>query len=305
MRIVCFLLGVSLLTSCNKKESNRQQQLCDNQNFKKYWSSNNAEISSYSLKQAQFGNLHDGEAIMIFNTEDFRKDKHVKLESDAKDKALKVMKLNFIKRFVTGVHDFSMYTSVFTPVHTQDITSTLKVSNTNQDWSGQTFLQLNFRQNGYQVLGKSYFEEEIEDDYHIDKALLEDELWTRIRLVPCQQLPVGKVILIPSLGSLRLRREKAAPAVADITLEPYKGDSTFRGDSLFDYRIKYIESKRSLRIIFEKHFPHKIVGWEESYRAQNKTLTSRAVLKATIQNPYWQKNMPADTIYRKKLNLKY
>jgi len=293
------------LASCNKKEAERQQQLCDNKNFKEYWYSENAEISSYSLKQAQFGNLNDGEAIMVFNTEDFRKDKHVKLESDAKDKAIKVMKLNFIKRFVTGIHDFSMYTSVFTPVQTQDITSTLKVSNTNQDWSGQTFLQLNFRQNGYQVLGKSYFEEEIEDDYHIDKAILEDELWTRIRLVPCQQLPVGKVILIPSLGSLRLRREKAAPAVADITLEPYKGDSTFRGDSLLDYRVNYVESKRRLRIIFEQRFPHKIVGWEESYYAHNKTLTSRAVLKATIQNPYWQKNMPADTIYRKKLNLKY
>ena len=305
MKYVYLLLGGLFLAACNKKESNKSPQLCDNENFKEYWNSENAEISSYSLQQAQFGNLHDGEAIMVFNTEDFRKDKHVKLESDAKEKAVKVLKLNFIKRFVTGVHDFSMYTSVFTPVQTKDITSTLKVSNTNQDWSGQTFLQLNFRQNGYQVLGKSYFEEEIEDDYHIDKAILEDELWTRIRLVPCQQLPVGKVILIPGLGSLRLRREKAAPTVADVTLEPYKGDSTFRGDSLFDYRVNYIESKRSLRIIFEKHFPHKIVGWEESYRAHNKILTSRAILKATIQNPYWQKNMPADTIYRKKLNLKY
>jgi hypothetical protein len=294
-----------VLTACNKKDTDKQVQFCDNPTFKKYWNSENAEISSYDLQQAQFGNLHDGEAIMVFNTEDFRKDKHVKLESDAKEKAVKVLKLNFIKRFVTGVHDFSMYTSVFTPVHTKDITSTLKVSNTNQDWSGQTFLQLNFRQNGYQVLGKSYFEEEIEDDYHIDKALLEDELWTRIRLVPCTELPVGKVILIPSLGSLRLRREKAAPAIADITLEPYKGDSTFRGDSLQDYHVKYIESKRSLRIIFEKGFPHKIVGWEESYIANNKVLTSRGVLKATIQNPYWEKNMPADTIYRKKLNLKY
>ncbi len=305
MRYVCFLLAVVLMTACDKKDASKKVQFCDNPEFKKYWYSENAEISSYRLQQAQFGNLNDGEAIMVFNTEDFRKDKHVKLESNAKEKAVKVLKLNFIKRFVTGIHDFSMYTSVFTPVQTQDISSTLKVSNTNQDWSGQTFLQLNFRQNGYQVLGKSYFEEEIEDDYHIDKAILEDELWTRIRLMPCNELPMGKVVLIPSLGSLRLRREKAAPAIADITLEPYKGDSTFRGDSLQDYRVKYIESKRSLRIIFEKGFPHKIVGWEESYIANNKVLTSRGILKATIQNPYWQKNMPADTIYRKKLNLKY
>ncbi|WP_337041607.1 hypothetical protein [Emticicia sp. 17c] len=305
MRYMCMLAVAVFFISCNDSKSDSKEQLCDSDIFKKYWNRGNAEISSYSLQQAQFGHLNNGEAIMVFATEDFRKDKHVQLESDARDKAIKVLKLNFIKRFVTGIHDFSMYTSVFTPVQTTVFSSTLKVSNTNQDWSGQTFLQLNFRQNGYQVLGKSYFEEEIEDDYHIDKAMLEDELWNRIRLVSCNELPVGKVILVPGLASLRLRREKAMPSIADITLEPYKGDSTFKGDSLMDYRIKYAESQRSLRIIFEKHFPHKITGWEESYQAQNQVLTSRAVLKATIQNPYWEKNMPADTIYRKKLNLKY
>lgn len=306
MRYLCFLTGViALSVSCSKKESDTQQQPYDNLTFRTYWNPGTAEINSYSLQEAQFGNLNKGEAIMIFNTEDFRKDKHVKLESDDKEKAIKVLKLNFIKRFVTGVHDFSLYTSVFTPVQVNEYPSTLKVANTNQDWSGQTFLQLNFRHNGYQVLGKSYFDEEIEDDYHIDKAVLEDELWTRIRMNPFKQLPVGKVILVPSLSSLRLRREKAAPAIADVTLEPYKGDSTFRGDSLYSYHVQYIESKRSISIIFEKNFPHKIAGWEESYLAHNKVLTSRGILKGSIQNPFWQKNLPADTVYRKKLNLKY
>ena len=60
-----------------------------------------------------------------------------------------------------------------------------------------------------------------------------------------------------------------------------------------------------LRIIFEKGFPHRIVGLEETYEVRKKKLTSRGVLKATIQNAYWQKNSPADTTYRKLLKLKY
>jgi hypothetical protein len=60
-----------------------------------------------------------------------------------------------------------------------------------------------------------------------------------------------------------------------------------------------------LSIFFEKEFPHQIVGWKETYKTKEKILSSKAVLKATIQNPYWQKNMPLDTVYRKLLKLKY
>ena len=305
MRYKSLIAGVFLFTSCSKKQSDNKVQLCDNEDFQTYWCRDKAEISSYDLKQTLYGTVNDGEAVLVFETEDFRKDKQVKLESDAKEQSTKVLKLNFIKRFVTGIHDFSMYTSIFTPIQTNTFSSTLKVSNTNQDWSGQNFFQLNFRQNGYQVLGKSYSEEEVEDDYHIDTSLLEDELWTRIRLVPSSQLPQGKVLIIPCLNSLRQRRKKVAPEVADITLQPYKGDSTFKGKSLIEYKISYPENQRDLRIIFEKDFPHQIVGWDEKYEVKGQVITSRATLKATIQIPYWQKNMPADTIYRKKLDLKY
>ena len=90
-----------------------------------------------------------------------------------------------------------------------------------------------------------------------------------------------------------------------VKLEPYKGDSTFKGKDLMDYQIKFPETQRDLRIIFEKGFPHQIVGWEETYEVRKKKLTSRGILKATIQNAYWQKNSPADTTYRKLLKLKY
>ncbi|AFK02751.1 hypothetical protein Emtol_1605 [Emticicia oligotrophica DSM 17448] len=299
---ICLLFT---LTSCQNKNEQKNLQLSDTQEFRKYWFNNQAEISSYDLQQARYGKKHVGEAVMVFVTEDFRLDKQVKLESDAREKATPVLKLNFLKKFITGIYDYSMYSSIFTPVQTNTYPATLKVTNTNQEWCGQTFTQLNYHQNGYQVLGKSYFEEEVSDDFHVDYALLEDELWSKIRLSQTEQLPIGNVMMIPSMTSLRLRHKRVLPEMSKIKLEAYKGDSTFKGTELMDYNIHYPESKRDLRIIFEKNFPHQIIGWEESYEENKKRLTTRGVLKATIRNDYWKKNMPADTIYRKLLKLKY
>ncbi|GGD76766.1 hypothetical protein GCM10011514_45840 [Emticicia aquatilis] len=293
------------ITACSNENEKKTIQLSDTQEFRKYWFSNKAEISSYGLQQAQYGKLNQGEAIMVFVSEDFRLDKQVKLESDSKENATPVLKLNFIKKFITGIYDYSMYTSVFTPVQTNTFPATLKVTNTNQEWCGQSFLQLNYHQNGYQVLGKSYFEDEVSEECHIDYAMLEDELWTKIRLLPIEQLPKGNVLLVPSMTSLRLRHKKVLAEMTQINLEPYKGDSTFKGKDLMDYQIRFPESKRDLRIIFEKGFPHQIIGWEDTYEVRKKRLTSRAILKATIQNAYWEKNTPADTNYRKLLKLKY
>ena len=294
-----------LLVSCEDKNAQKKPQLSDSQEFREYWYKGKAEISSYDLQQAQYGKLNKGEAVMIFVTEDFRLDKQVKLESDAKEQATTVLKLNFIKKFITGIYDYSLYTSVFTPVQTSSFPATLKVTNTSQEWCGQSFLQINYRQNGYQVLGRSYFEEEVEDESHLDNALLEDELWTKIRLLPIDQLPMGNLFVIPSMTSLRLRHGKIQAEMAKFSIEPYVGDSTFKGQNLINYKIDYPESKRNLRILFEKEFPHQIVGWQETYETKKKVLTSTAVLKATIQSPYWQKNAPMDTVNRKLLKLKY
>ncbi|CAH0997151.1 hypothetical protein EMA8858_03288 [Emticicia aquatica] len=306
MRYYSIVICLLFLTSCNNNSNLSKKQLSDNQDFRDYWYTNKAEISSYDLQQAQYGKLNKGEAVMVFVTEGFRLDKQVKPESnDANQKVITVMKLNFIKKFITGIYDYSMYTSTFTPVQTNTFPTTLKVTNTNQEWCGQSFLQLNYHQNGYQVLGKSYFEDEVSEETHIDNALLEDELWSKIRLLPSEQLPIGNLSMIPSMTSLRLRHKKVQAEFVKITLDTYKGDSTFRGEKLMDYKIKFPESQRDLRIIFENDFPHKIVGWEETYLSKKSVLTSRGILKATIQNPYWKKNTPIDTVYRKLLKLKY
>ncbi|HEY0111342.1 MAG TPA: hypothetical protein VGB67_17005, partial [Fibrella sp.] len=49
--------------------------------FRAYWFGGKAELNTYRLDQAQYGASHPGEAVLVFVTEDFRTDKHVKSES--------------------------------------------------------------------------------------------------------------------------------------------------------------------------------------------------------------------------------
>ncbi len=272
------------------------------QNFRDYWYNGRAEISRYTLDQAQYGAQNPGEAVLIFVTEDFRTDTQVKLESDAKDKATSVLKLNSIRRFVTGIYDYSLYSSVFTPIDTRKYEHSQKVTMSSQDWCGQVYAQLNLDGGKYQVMKRSYFEKDATEDFKIDAAWLEDEIWTRLRMDPAA-LPKGETNVVPAAYAARLTGQKLEPLKAVGTLAEYLGND-FTGKSLQQYSLNYPDAKRELRIVFEKAFPHDIAGWEETYPSSGKVLTTRAVKTEQIRSDYWSHNAPGDTTLRKELGVK-
>jgi len=268
--------------------------------FWQYWLSGKAELNRYSLEQAQYGALNPGEAVLIFVTEDFRTDTHVKAESpESRDKAVPVLKTNLIKRFTTGIYDYSLFTSVFTPINNPAYPNTLKVSTSGQEWCGHSYLQLDEDGSQYTIDGRSYFEKEVHEEYVVEKIMLEDELWNRIRLDPAK-LPTGSIKLIPGTMSARLRHKRLDPLDATAKLDAYEG-VLFPGRNLKAYRIEYPTDDRNLMIVFEGIFPYKIVGWSETYKSKDNLLTSRAILKTTIQSDYWNHNAPADSVLRDTL----
>ncbi len=71
--------------------------------FKRQWYAGKAELSSYALLQARYGEIRTGEAVLIFVTEDFSTDKLVKLdEPDKESNKVRVLKMNMTKKFVTA-----------------------------------------------------------------------------------------------------------------------------------------------------------------------------------------------------------
>lgn len=267
--------------------------------FGDYWYQGLAELTSYDLQQARYGEIHDGNAVLIYVTEPFSKSKQVKLDDyeAAGDDATTVLKLNATKHFNTGIYPYSIMTSVFAPVERQQFPHVLKVTTSVQEWCGHAFAQLNRTRRGYQVQQLSYFESDGDIDKALNGVVLEDEIWTTIRLNP-DDLPTGTIELLPSTQYLRLRHAEWEPHTATATLEA-------DGEGQRAYTLAYPDLGRTLTIRFNAAFPHEIEGWEESYRSgfgpNAPTLTTTATRKARTQQPYWQQNGTDDEPLRQEL----
>lgn len=271
--------------------------------FRQYWYQQKAELTRYALQQARYGEIHKGEAVLIFVTEPFLTDKQVKYEFGDKSKSTSVLKMNFTRKFYTGVYPYSVMTSVFTPVDFQKL-PTLKVTSSSQEWCGHTFMQLNSRNGGYHVEVRSYFQKEGDRDFDLGSVWLEDAVWTRIRLAP-STLPVGEVEMVPGLQYVRLWHVDAKPERAVAKLESL-ADTALSSKPLSVYTIQYKGISRVLTIKFEKDFPYEIVAWDETQPGgfgESKLLTTRAVRTKTIMLDYWNKHGVDDDVYRKELGL--
>ncbi len=312
MKILKYILPVflslgaltSVLSLTHKAEEpvpplSTYEQIDPDPNFGDYWYQGQAELASYQLEQSRYGEIHAGHAVLVFVTEPFSKSKQVKLdypERAQEGDQVSILKLNFVKKFNTGIYPYSIMSSVFTPVEIQENPHSLKVTTTTQEWCGHTFTQINLENNQFQAQTRSYFESEGDQNFQLARTILEDEIWNRIRIAP-QSLPTGDLQVIPSTMVSRLIHRPLAVEKAQASL-----DKTQAGEQI--YTLYYPALDRELKIRFESQFPYKILGWEDTYAGLGgKKLTTKATLKETLKTDYWNKHHPADTILRKKLGL--
>ncbi|MEM6736349.1 MAG: hypothetical protein AAF620_09805 [Bacteroidota bacterium] len=294
----------SILIAIVACSSSFSQEKKEAQNFNSYWYSGEAEISSYELQQVRYGEIHQGTSVLVFVTEPFSKSKQVKLD-DWRNKSednVSVLKLNMTKKFLTGIYPYSMMMSTFVPVSYDQIPNLFKITTSSQEWCGHTWMQLNFQDEAYRLKGLSYFESEGDVDVSIPDVVLEDELWTRIRLNP-SSLPVGEVNLLPSTFYLRLKHQDTTPKNAKISLSQMN-KSEFSQSLHTKYSVIYDD--RSLHIYFQSDFPYTILGWEESYSNRfddTEKLKTKAKKINTIKSAYWKENSNSSRVIRKELGL--
>ncbi|TVP51774.1 MAG: hypothetical protein EA341_04530, partial [Mongoliibacter sp.] len=191
------IFGLSVLTlsfACSKP----QRENVDFDAWGKYWFQGQAELSSFELTQYRYEEPREGEAVLIFVTEDFSRKKQVKLDNPGeagRDKQ-SVIKMNQTRDFVTGIYPYHMMLSAFTP--TKEQSNGVKFTLSSQEWCGQSFAQLNLK-SGESYSGKlfSYFEQEGDETFSFS-GMAEDDLWNLIRINP-NQIPTGSVQMLPSL----------------------------------------------------------------------------------------------------------
>lgn len=261
--------------------------------FNEYWYSGKAELSSYKLEQSRYGEIRNGEVVLVFVTEPFSIKKQVKLddpEKAGKDN-ISVMKLNQVRKFTTGIYDYSIVSSIFTPVDLDHHPHTLKSNTSIQEWCGHTFTQFNLGENNYHMKQFSYFEVDGDTEKDIPVALLEEELMTRLRINKAQ-LPLGEVDIIFSTVYSRFFYKKLEATKATI--------SKTESEDVIKYTIQYAKYDRKVTIDVQKAFPYKIQSWTED---DGDGLITKATLKKSINEPYWNQKKTSDEAKREELEL--
>lgn len=262
--------------------------------FKKYWYNGTAEITSYNLEQARYGELRKGSAVLVFVTEPFSAKKQVKADNPDKT-SIPVLKLNSTKKFYTGIYPYSVMSSTFYPVG--DNSASLKITNSVQEWCGQVFSQLN-NKDKFEVSSFSYFESEGDKNFSLEKDILENDLWAKIRINP-DSLPTGQLQIIPSFQYIRFSHKKLKAYTAKITKT--------KKDNVTVYSIDYPNLKRNLTITYTTAFPHTIESFTETHKSgfgnNIKMLTTKATLNKRINTAYWQQNGNKDLHFRDSLGL--
>jgi len=306
MKFTRILFAALALSAC-QKTSDSQKHTTDkklpkpaystSQAFNDYWYNNQAELNHYALKQARYGEIRKGDAVLIFVTEHMDPEKHVKsFNEDNTD--IPVLKMNMVRKFLAGIYPYSIMSSIFTPVNLAENPFTLRETFSMQEWCGHVFTRMDFNGQGYEGEQHSYFTEEADQGLRVPAILLEDEIFTRLRIDP-GSLPEGKTELIPSFQYLRFRHEP---------YEPQKAEASWtESDSTRTYSVHYTSIKRSLEVTVEKEFPYRILGFRETYQSgfgeKAHLMTSEARLTNTLLLDYWTRNDLRDTVYRDSLGL--
>lgn len=314
---ILLLLFIAGLAACQNRENQPGATVPKNElarpaatAFKKsnpqlgdYWYQGKAEVSRYELQQNRYADVHPGEAVLIFVTEDFLTDKQVKNENYTHPNSTPILKMNMTRKFTTGLYDYMIMSSVFTPVKVKDFPQTLKVATTTQEWCGHTYQQLNFRDGLYKNTLHSYFENEADQTTEVAYAILEDELFNRIRMNP-DGLPTGQLNILPGTAIVRLLHLPFEALEATASLSAYAG-TDFSGKNLKAYTIEYPRLNRTLEIVFQPEAPYIIEGWTDAYPSimDRKVRKSVARRTKTILSPYWQKHDMKDRALRQELGL--
>lgn len=268
--------------STKKEEKKLPSAFKPDQQFKYYWYAGKAEITSYKLEQVRYGELRDGKAVLVYVTEPFLP--KVQVKADQKNpENISVLKLNATKKFNTGIYPYSIMQSTFYPVANNQ--HAIKVSASIQEWCGQVYTQINNREQ-FEVISHSYFEGEADQNFNLEKAVLENEIWTQLRINP-KSLPTGDFKIIPSLEYIRLKHK------------PLKTYNAFAEISEGKYKLSIEELNKTLTINFENNFPFTITSWEETIDG----LTTKATKLKTINTAYWSQNSNKYLPLRKTLQL--
>ena len=256
--------------------------------FTRAWSDGRAELSGYRARVNRYGEMREGELVLIYVTEPMDRRTWVKDDAVAAPHRVGVLKLNASLRFQTGVYPYSVLTSVFAPVdrYRDEAFAPVKITLSVQEWCGHVFHGVwpGDGRAAEQVM--SYFAEEGERRRDVATpagTLYEDALLIQLRELDGPFAGGGdwRGALVPSLWSIRRAHRPTAAVEATITRSRAQRD----GAAVHRFVLRHGEFTRTVDV--ETDGARRVLGWQASDGEDVR-------LVRTARLPYWQLNHNGD-----------
>ena len=243
--------------------------------FWKHWADGKAELDGYALVQPRYGQLREGTAVMVFVTEDFSNALRVKADpgKHPDDDIVKVLKLNFIRDFQTGIYDYNVMTSTFlgTEFPAPAPWPLEKISFSSQEWCGNVYMQWLARGDKLEGVAHSYFDGEADSTPSLPlpkDGITEDALPILVRGLRGDWLAPGASRTLPFLRSTlrtRLEHKPAAWGTATVTRAPAVENVKTKLGTMAAVRYTVAEAGGdTLTYVIEAAYPHRILAWKSS-----------------------------------------
>jgi hypothetical protein len=269
------------------------------QAFADRWYDGRAELAGYTLTYPRYGQLRKGSAVTIFVTEHTSAADRVKPEPPGDD-AFRVMKLNLVEDFPTGLYDYNLMTSVFVtiePALDRPAGAAAKVSLTAQEWCGHVYHHLLFDADKVRQTWHSYFDGEADGRSALTRpagSLAEDALFHWARGFAAPALAPGESIKLRLLRSLAVARLNHVPVEWDHATLTRQAETrtitvpagTFEVQT-FTAKVESAAAPRTWTFHVENAPPRRIVQWSRSDGYAAKLLGSKRLA-------YWKLNGTGD-----------
>lgn len=220
-----------------------------NKTFIDYWKNGKIEITKYDLEE---DSISVGEGSLSFSID--------YVEGVNNTDSIQTLHSDFMGKIHQKNYDYSAMTSTYLPLNLTLRPHAMKVTNSVQEPTGNSFLALSQIPKYYEIIAKNTFKVKSKEHFVLERKNLEDELWAKIRMNP-NDLPTGETEMIPSFAYWQSVRKSPNIYEAKAELKDYTA-TEFTGKKLKIYTLDYPDLKRNLSIVFEGAFPYEIMGWK-------------------------------------------
>ncbi len=240
------------------------------------WDDGNAEVARFVAHQMRYGEMREGELVLITVKESFDPERLVKADGPHHQHVVDAIKSNTLLTFQTGVYTYRQMVSVFL---TRTELRPMKLAMSSQEWCGTTSAIFTVRGDEGLLRAFSYFGDQAEVVAPLslpEDLVFEDALPVWLRALDADTGGTRRIDLVPSQLSNRAVPPEPLIAEVDIgapqTVEVPEG--TFEARPI---TVSFGDRRDVYHVDVEE--PHAIVRFSRGESTYERTLLARA--------PYW------------------